>query len=92
VFGNELMTPIANQGDNPLSLLTLEALADLGYVTAAAGAEGYALYGGVPAAGSASRAPAAGARLAPDTPFDRVLEPRWRTDARGRLTRLPDPK
>lgn len=84
-FGNELMTPVLNAGVNPLSLLTLEALADLGYTTSAAGAEAYALYAGVPAAarGPLTTAGAAGVS------FDRLLAPRWRATGNGRVQALP---
>jgi hypothetical protein len=93
-FGNELMTPVINRGANPLSLITLEALADLGYLTSAAAAEPYALYAGASGAVSPSRAPAPGAPRDPETPvdrvpFDRVIEPVWRVDGPGRVTRLP---
>jgi hypothetical protein len=64
-FGNELMTPFLDRGINPLSLITLEALADLGYQTSAVGAEPYARYLGVPpGAPAAARLPSWGFRLA----------------------------
>jgi hypothetical protein len=84
-FGNELMTPFLDRGINPLSLITLEALADLGYQTSAVGAEPYARYAGVPAAPAAARLPSGGStrdRRA-GVPFDAVRPPRWRVGPRG---------
>jgi hypothetical protein len=91
VFGNELMTPIANVGTNPLSLLSVEALADLGYLTSAAGADPYALYAGVPPGGgpTTSRAPVDGPHVGDGSATDRVLEPTYRVGRDGRLTPLP---
>lgn len=89
-FGNELMTPVIGTGPTPLSLITLEALADLGYQTSPAAAEAYALYAGVPAAGpAASRGVAAGAAPAESAPFERVLTAEWRVVRPGRLVRVP---
>jgi hypothetical protein len=86
-FGIELMTPVINTGlSNPLSLLTIEALADLGYVTSATGADGYALYLGTPSAASAGVAAALGASPTPaGAAFDRVLLPRWQSLGNGRV-------
>jgi hypothetical protein len=91
-FDNELMTPFLNRGANPLSLITLEALADLGYETTAAAAEAYARYPGIPAAApSASRLPEWGfgtPTVGAGVPFDAVRLPRWRVGAGGRATPL----
>ena len=43
VFGNELMTGFLNDGRNPLSRLTIAALADMGYEVSYASADAYAL-------------------------------------------------
>lgn len=43
VFGNELMTGFLNGGPNPLSRLTIAALADMGYEVSYASADAYAL-------------------------------------------------
>ena len=43
VFGNENMTPSINQGVNPVSMLTIESLADLGYQVNTNAAESYRL-------------------------------------------------
>ena len=85
-FGAELMTPVADLGANPLSLLTIEALGDLGYRVTAAAAEPYRGYGGP----LASRAPArAGTGRVPFE--DRLVVPRWESTRGGRLVPLPGP-
>ena len=43
MFGNENMTPSINQGVNPVSMLTIESLADLGYQVNTNAAESYRL-------------------------------------------------
>jgi hypothetical protein len=40
-FGNELMTGFLNHGTNPLSVMTIRSLEDLGYVTNPAAADAY---------------------------------------------------
>jgi hypothetical protein len=40
-FGNELMTGFLNRGTNPLSVMTIRSLEDLGYVTNPADADAY---------------------------------------------------
>ena len=40
-FGNELMTGFLNRGTNPLSVMTIRSLDDLGYVTNSAAADAY---------------------------------------------------
>jgi hypothetical protein len=40
-FGNELMTGFLNSGTNPLSVMTIQSLQDLGYVTNVADADPY---------------------------------------------------
>jgi len=44
-LGNELMTPLADEGRNPLSRITLGALADLGYTVNYGRADSYVLNG-----------------------------------------------
>ena len=39
VFSNELMTPAVNYGSNPLSVVSIESLADIGYVVNTAAAD-----------------------------------------------------
>lgn len=85
MFGAELMTPLLDRLGNPLSLLTLEALGDLGYVTSAAGADPFQLYGRASQAGLRAGRAAAEGRRAPGVPFDRVLRARWRARPAGRL-------
>lgn len=46
VFGNELMTGYLNRGANPLSVLTVAAMNDLGYVTDPSKAQPYTLPSG----------------------------------------------
>lgn len=58
VFGNELMTGYLNQGSNPLSSLTVRALADLGYVVNTADNDNFIFPGAALRAGSASMATA----------------------------------
>ncbi|HEX2250155.1 MAG TPA: leishmanolysin-related zinc metalloendopeptidase [Gemmatimonadales bacterium] len=55
VFGNELMTGFINEGDNPLSRVTLASLADQGYVVNISGADPYTLLLALRAAGEAPR-------------------------------------
>jgi hypothetical protein len=43
VFDNELMTGFLNAGANPLSVVTVESFADLGYVVDPTGADAYTL-------------------------------------------------
>jgi Big-like domain-containing protein/leishmanolysin len=43
VFGNELMTGVVNIGDNPLSVVTVASMKDLGYSVSLTGAEPYNL-------------------------------------------------
>ncbi len=43
VFGAELMSPAINPGFNPLSVVTIESLEDLGYVVDPSGADPYSL-------------------------------------------------
>lgn len=53
VFGNELMTGFINLGTNPLSLLTIAAQEDLGYVVNYAAADAYVHIFTAPAVGGA---------------------------------------
>ena len=50
VFGRELMTPALNSGViNPLSIVTVQSMGDMGYTVSNAGADGYALSSPSPA-------------------------------------------
>jgi len=89
-LGTELMTPYLNVGENPLSLLTLEALGDMGYQTSAAGADPFKSY---PPAWWTGAAPSLSRAPAPVAPHaaarqDRVLAPRWRLGRDGQLRRI----
>jgi hypothetical protein len=55
VFGNELMTGFINEGENPLSRVTLASLADQGYVVNISGADPYTLLLALRAAGETTR-------------------------------------
>lgn len=97
-FGNELMTPTIHPRSNSLSLITPEALGDLGYVTAAAAAaEPYGSFypGFYPATGGgvvASRAPAPARHAAASAPpIDRLFTARYRVVG-GRLRRIAAPR
>lgn len=46
VFGRELMTPSLNTGSNPLSLITIGSLEDLGYVVNRVAADNYVVQSG----------------------------------------------
>jgi hypothetical protein len=46
-FGNELMTGFLNQGTNPLSVMSIRSLEDLGYLVNPAAADPYTLLAGV---------------------------------------------
>jgi hypothetical protein len=54
VLGNELMTGFLNAGANPLSLVTVRSLQDLGYTVNAAAAESFAITPAIPSAPSGS--------------------------------------
>jgi hypothetical protein len=93
IFGNELMTGFINADPNPLSLLTVESLGDLGYEVAASGAEpfGRTLQAPLTAVGPlADRlpgvfgpAPAAASRTA--SPHTRLLRPIGTIEGAGRV-------
>jgi hypothetical protein len=75
VFGAELMTPALDAGvSNPLSIVTVQSLGDLGYAVTNGGADGYALPAPGPA-GAAAREGGAGVVLLNDvlpTPLLRI--------------------
>lgn len=83
VFGDELMTPFANLlGISPLSAITVQSLADLGYGVDASLADAFTLV--LPAA---QRAPAAGGRII-DFRGDIGTGPIIVIDRKGRMTRV----
>ena len=49
-FGNELMSPSLNNGANPLSAMSIQSLADMGYSVNTGAAEAYSLPSGAPPA------------------------------------------
>jgi hypothetical protein len=81
VLANELMTGTLNAGTNPLSVLSVRSLADLGYAVDAAAADPFFLT-------LTLRAP--GGPDGGDLPMTGDVEtgPLHRQDARGRVTRL----
>ncbi len=80
VFDNELMTGFIDQGSNPLSLVTIASLEDLGYVVDRGVAEAYAL--------SLSRRPAGGSRTRIALGSDILDEPIYEVDRAGRIRPL----
>ena len=81
VLGRELMTGFLNSGvANPLSLVTVRSLADLGYVVDVNAADAYML------SLQAGGAPGATLRLHNDL----YTGPRYTIDRQGRRTRIPD--
>jgi hypothetical protein len=79
VFGNELMTGFINQGQNPLSRVTVASLGDLGYSVNPSGADSYSL-------GSSLRALVSGSRL--NLGNDIFRGPVRMVDRQGRVTGL----
>jgi hypothetical protein len=84
VFGNELMTGFVNNGSNPLSLVTVQAMADMGYVVATSAAEQFGTVFSTPAITYAELFGASAVRIA-----EQLTAPEWLSTGRGRWTRLP---
>jgi len=83
VLHNELMTGYINSGTNPLSVLTVQSLADLGYTVNAAGADPFAVAFAAPGA-NLQLLDAGGVSLMNDT----YTGPQATVDASGRVTRI----
>lgn len=81
VLANELMTGFLNSGSNPLSVVTVRSLADLGYTVNASGADPFQLTLSLQAL-----APNASAQRAYGN--DVLLLPLHTVDQRGRLVRI----
>ena len=81
VLGNELMTGFLNRGSNPLSVVTVRSLEDLGYTVNAAGADPFQLFLSLQAQtpGENTRRPYGD---------DVIHGPIYRIDARGRISRV----
>ena len=77
VFDNELMTGFLDAGANPLSVVTVESFADLGYVVDPAGADAFTLTLGL-------RRSLLGPKL--ELNDDLWRGPRFKMDATGRMT------
>lgn len=82
VFDRELMTGWIDSGSNPLSIVTVASLGDLGYAVDSGGADGY----GLPAAPSI--VPRAGSSLSVQLENDMLLIPIEVLDTAGRRTGL----
>lgn len=81
VLKNELMTGYLNNGSNPLSVLTVRSLEDLGYTVNAAGADSFFLT-------LSLRGSVTGTQGGLDLGNDVWTGPRWSIDRRGRRTPL----
>jgi hypothetical protein len=84
VMGTELMTPFLNSGENPLSAITVESLADQGYTVEPAGAEAYDLPRPVPV-GAARAAPGPGGTVGVFLGDDLLRIPLRRVHPDGRV-------
>jgi len=82
VFGNELMTAGINAGPNPMSLLTVRSLTDVGYIVNIAAADSYTIPGQAGGAWTEGSATSASAR------WEKVIQPRFLISRTGRLTPL----
>jgi Leishmanolysin/Bacterial Ig-like domain (group 1) len=80
VFRNELMSPFLNSGSNPLSIVTVRSLADLGYTVDPAAADAFTLT-------LTAQAPAGPVLHLRD---DVYTGPRYTVDRQGRTTRIPN--
>ena len=82
VFGTELMTPMLQPGADPLSAITIQSLADIGYTVDVEAADAYIL----PDASASASAP--GRRHAIDLSGDVVNGPAVFYDRQGRVVRV----
>ncbi len=85
-FREEIMTGFVNRGRNPLSLVTVAALEDLGYVTNRAAADAYQLFATRSSSTSASRVPIAGGQI--ELGDDILDQPVYTIDEAGDIRRL----
>jgi hypothetical protein len=81
VFTTEVMTPFLEQGANPYSAMTIQSLADLGYVVSTALADPYTI-----GAVALRAAPSTGE---PVVEFAEPIRPRYSLDAQGGLIPFP---
>ena len=92
VFGHELMTGTLHNGGNPMSLVTIEALADFGYTVVPEAADDFSALN----ANNPSAFPSASANVLPPPASlhvtDRVLYPRFFTSRNGKLTPIAPPR
>jgi hypothetical protein len=80
VLRNELMTGFINAGSNPLSLITVRSLADIGYTVNLAAADGYSF------SPTALLSPIPGKTWYLHNDIDD--QPQWEIDALGRVRRI----
>jgi hypothetical protein len=89
VFGHELMTGTLHLGGNPMSLVTIDALADLGYSVAPEAAADFSALNST----SPGAFPSASANILPPAPAlplgEKIYGPRFATSRTGRLRTLP---
>lgn len=81
VLGRELMTGFLNAGSNPMSLLTVRSLTDMGYAVDVNAAEAFTISPAIRADG-----PTSGTRIKLHN--DLYTGPVYRMDRQGRLTRV----
>lgn len=89
VFGHELMTGTLHLGGNPMSLVTVQALADLGYTVAPQAAADFSALNATSPGGY----PSASANVLPPSPAlplgEKIFGPRFTTSRTGRLRTIP---
>jgi hypothetical protein len=86
---NELMTGFLNAGTNPLSAVTIESVADLGYAVNVGAADPWPTPGSGMSAVVAGRPAASDSTAAP--PHTRLHGPRFGVTRGGETYRLPIP-
>jgi len=85
-FREEMMTGYINRGQNPLSLVTVASMEDMGYVTDPSAAEAYRLFATRSSSVSASRVDAPGERF--DLANDILDQPIYTIDEAGDIRPL----
>jgi hypothetical protein len=88
VMTNELMTGFLNPGPNPLSAITIESMADLGYTVDVSVADPWPTPGSAASRAGAQSAPRASVVVAP-TPHTVLRAPRFAVTRSGQIRRLP---
>lgn len=94
-FGHELMTGTIHDGLNPLSLVTIEALADFGYTVVPEAADDFAFFNAANPGGSVAPSlsvnpPMRGVVLSPANQLnERIILPRFTVTHDGKLHPIP---